>query len=873
MAQSYTGLPEVSPSVDGGGSYQTSHGADSEAFGGGIAQGIEAVGQGLSTGLQFFGKVAADDASNQFQDFASKLLHGDPSKMVAGPDGSQVPDTGYLGTRGRAALDQRPGIDKALKDKIAELRKGLSTPEQQLEFDNFSKRYRTGVIERVGNHADQQSASWYTSVNTATAKLALDQISNNFDNPKLVAAGAADLTSAYVKNAQIKGGSDLEIRQAINDAKRDALGVQLDAMAVTDPSRAMRVLEKNRDIAGVKYDEMANKFRARAEQQSGITAATEAIKRTYQPNPQKTVYTDVQLSTAGAPYGVPGDYLRAVHALEGDGVSKTGAKGPFQFIDSTAKQYGVVDPFNPEQAAAGAARLAAANKAALGRELGRTPTWAEVYLAHQQGAGGAAALLENPNMGAAQALVAGGAYKDVITAARAIRVNGGDPNAPASQFTGMWAAKFNGAPGMAVAQRKASAMQAVLENPDLSDQARSHAITYLNQQMAAQKIAMEEDAASKKQAADTLQSSFVTQIIKGSNPNIIADIANSPLDATQKENLYNFAVQKGGIEDTLSYGPGYTSAMNRMMLPADNPSKLWGADEVIALRNTGALTRKGAEAIIKDMNELRKNPDQVGITTTRASQLKYYQRQMAIDSDTPNMPGVPPFKNLKGLDKYDHEFVPAVEAAYNQWVKKNGDPMEFWNDRKRLDAIMDSVYPPSQRKADSLFANGQAGTGEKPVPAPAAPDGADKKVWDRLMAGPPKKPNGEPWQLDKWGKVINDLTTHANEPGVVENFNKVFGPTGWTAEDVLKLYGKDAAPAPTGPSEPSILSKAVENVLHYGRTGRGVTTGYHDELILDHSKEPEPPPGVVQRALTGAAAPFVKKGEVIEDAATGGIRG
>ena len=153
-----------------------------DSFGAQIAQGEERLGQGATKASTFFGQVAADDASNNFQDYATKLLHGDPNKIVPGPDGQPMPDTGYMGLRGRAALDARPDVSRQLDDKLKELRGNLQSPEQQLQFDNFSRRYRSMVDERVGSHADGQATTWYTGVNTATAKLALDHISNNYDN-------------------------------------------------------------------------------------------------------------------------------------------------------------------------------------------------------------------------------------------------------------------------------------------------------------------------------------------------------------------------------------------------------------------------------------------------------------------------------------------------------------------------------------------------------------------------------------------------------------------------------------------------------------------------------------------------------------------
>lgn len=81
-------------------------------------------------------------------------------------------------------------------------------------------------------------------------------------------------------------------------------------------------------------------------------------------------------------------------------------------------------------------RLTADNSASLAKSLGREPTPAELYLAHQQGAGGAAALLANPNTPAGQ-----------LVPPVNIRSNGGDPNAPASQFVALWQNKYAKAAG------------------------------------------------------------------------------------------------------------------------------------------------------------------------------------------------------------------------------------------------------------------------------------------------------------------------------------------------------------------------------------------------------------------------------------------
>ncbi len=111
------------------------------------------------------------------------------------------------------------------------------------------------------------------------------------------------------------------------------------------------------------------------------------------------------------------------------------ASGVFQFINSTGKQYGLSNPFDPIANIDAGIRLASDNRAALARILGREPTPGELYLAHQQGIGGAAKLLQNPNAPAVSAV-----------GSQAVRLNGGNAGMTAGEFAGMWDRKMGGQP-------------------------------------------------------------------------------------------------------------------------------------------------------------------------------------------------------------------------------------------------------------------------------------------------------------------------------------------------------------------------------------------------------------------------------------------
>jgi len=137
-------------------------------------------------------------------------------------------------------------------------------------------------------------------------------------------------------------------------------------------------------------------------------------------------------------HGLPAGYLERTYQIESGGNPNaqnpnSSAGGGFQFIDSTAKQYGLENKFDLGASAAAAARLAADNKAQLVKVLGREPTAGELYLAHQQGGGGASKLLANPQARAVD-----------IVGADAVRLNGGDANMTAGEFAGLWLNKFGG---------------------------------------------------------------------------------------------------------------------------------------------------------------------------------------------------------------------------------------------------------------------------------------------------------------------------------------------------------------------------------------------------------------------------------------------
>ena len=152
---------------------------------------------------------------------------------------------------------------------------------------------------------------------------------------------------------------------------------------------------------------------------------------------------NLDFASLEAERGLPGGYLERLAMIESGGRAdaknaESSAGGLFQQIDSNAAEYGVTNRFNPNQSAGGAADFAEDNMVKLRRVLGRDPTGGELYLAHQQGGGGAAALLRNPDALA----------KDVLSEER-VRLNlpsnmrGRTNTITSGEFANLWIDKFN----------------------------------------------------------------------------------------------------------------------------------------------------------------------------------------------------------------------------------------------------------------------------------------------------------------------------------------------------------------------------------------------------------------------------------------------
>lgn len=225
-----------------------------------------------------------------------------------------------------------------------------------------------------------------------------------------------------------------------------AMSQSKDQNEIAQMAQTMRALVKSkRAIPGINEEELAKQDR-------GVTKQT-ALASYYAMSDEEKArvlfggqdeYYDSE-KPSGADYGT---VTRSIENNTGNPKAKnpnSSAKGRYQWTDATAKQYGLLGKGfdyrgDAEKEEVAFKKYTEDNRVSLNASLGRNPTDAELYLAHQQGAGGAAALLSNPDTNAIEVLKSIGV--SAKTAKASIVNNGGNEDMTAGEFANKWISKY-----------------------------------------------------------------------------------------------------------------------------------------------------------------------------------------------------------------------------------------------------------------------------------------------------------------------------------------------------------------------------------------------------------------------------------------------
>lgn len=642
------GVASVSPDTQAPDDLQRIQSSPAD-FGGLIAQGAEKLGAGVSSTANFFGQVQTDDALNNAMGQANKLVEG------------------FKGLNGADALRAQDQTNQDIDSAFKTARDGLSTPEQQYQFDQQSRAYRERYIAgQVSSHATQQARVYTNKVTSDQADLADGHIAANASDMDQVAAGMHDMRAALVKQAQNAYGgnpddpSDPITADAIKRADQRSYTTLVKSLTPTDPVAAKQILDAHRDIlSGTPvYDQLSGAVTTAANKISAVPIANNYLRRAgvvATPTGPTMLPVSADGSVAGTPIG-PDQIAAALHDQESGGAataptSVTGATGGWQIQPATFDTYAKPgeDINNPTDNAAVGQRIVAD----LYKKAGGDP--ARVAVGYFSGPGNIAPPgSPTPWLRDTQ-----------DPTGKSVSSYVSDVNARL-QKSNMLVDKASGL---------AQIDQDYAGNPQLAQAVRAH---YLEQYSIAS-MAQQSNALAQRESSEQAHNQWTTQILKGATPDIIPKIADDPrLTATDKQNLYDFSekvLTKSAGGDAAHYGPGYYDALSKINLPNTDPNRINSVSQLIARAGQdGDLNAAGVERLTGVLGSMNK-PENAAFAAVQKGALTYAKNQLSFEVDN----GLFKLRDVNGENAFNVGFIPAFYKAWDAGIAAGKAPGDFMN--------------------------------------------------------------------------------------------------------------------------------------------------------------------------------------------------
>jgi hypothetical protein len=661
----------------------------------------------------------------------------------------------YSKLGGKAAVDAEASTNQQISDIFNKAEGQLNSPDQILQFQQVAREYQTRYFGgRVSEFADQGRRQWISQSNAATRETALNGISSDPNSDANFAVNLNQMRSSYIKDLQASGNAgDPTITAAtIQQADASAWKARIAAVAPTNPQQALQWTQQQQKVLGTDYAPMAEELQNRADKASA----------------DQTVDGMFAGAQSPAPY------------IGG----RAPVNNPFNLRVPGSKTDFQVFPTQQDGINAGLAQIVRDN----------TPV--------AQGGHGLSTLTQIISSYAPPTENNTAAYIQTVATAAGI-----DPNAPIDlqhnpdllQKIGQAMASVEGNFG---GETKAQIYQQI-EASGKSDQWKSYAYARVDQVLAEQQIAAQNQATATHAQSEQYASQIATQIWtaqdagKPISPDIIKQIDAAPIDYTTKDALRRIALSATGQSQTIGYGPGYTRAFNNILAPYGAPGKITDASQVLQLQASGQITASGARDLISTLHDAASTTG-AGIATAKAGLLNYARTKLSFEDDT----GPVQIKDPQGLAIYNTKFIPMFEASYSDWLKAGKDPLAYPVDQ--IDKMVTTLRPPAQMAADQIAALGDSdipgtstpnATPEAPPPPPPA---AVKNLaqWNAYMAQPPQTQKG-PMASATWVEALTILMQNPQQNAAA--FDKWFKPYGYNAAEVAQKLSNAPTPPPELP--------------------------------------------------------------------------
>jgi hypothetical protein len=671
----------------------------------------------------------------------------------------------YMKLEGKDAEAQFPAFQQQMNDLRTQIRSGLPNMVQQKAFDEASTRRVEADLDGMARYGAAQTKAWEWNTHTTVMADLVNEAEANWNNPQRL-QNVRDRMDDETANYGLKHGWSGDVFRYQLGQNNDTLwSAVIKRQALTDPAGAMRTYQDQvlaGRVSGRAQGELESFFKPIRDLQSAQNAYGKVTGGAM----AQAISVEAQRQ------GVDPGTALTIWSAEG-GVTNPEAKNPassatgiFQFMPGTWADMGGTDEDRLDarrQVELGVA-LTKQNNAALAKDLGREPQPWEVYLAHQQGIGGATALLHaGPNANAGE----------VVGNPKAITGNGGTTEMTAGQFINnikgyvdrhsvMYAA--NGVPtAQNLLQNYETGLQAVTDlarreypgDPAAEQRYRSHFIQQAGQQLHAENMTNQANWSIVNEAlngpdAITSERDLLT------NPRLM-DAYNAILKADPS--AYKVVTNAIAANATAMWDPPATAQTNQLYDDL-NGMKITDRERFSNLnlmQYYGAMPVSQFNQLMSDQNKIR-NHDAAEATKltnliSSINSVKDLTRLATASAESP----------FYKMDRAS-PFLPE-QQKWNGFLSKYGQALDDWQQNNS------GKIPTDMQKREIargiLFPNG---TPNQPATAPSA----SGKPGQPLPAAPGDNPeNSDPFslwvarQLQAHGNLVSDDTISAAKRAMI----------------------------------------------------------------------------------------------------------
>ncbi len=307
----------------------------------------------------------------------------------------------YMKLEGKEAEQRYPEFMQQINDLKTQFKSGLPNPMQQEAFDKISTSRTEMDLAGMARYGAAQTKAWELNTHNAVKSDLVSEGAANWNNPQRLQNVMDRLDNETIDYGSRHGWST-EYFQYARGQNQDALwSAVLQRQAIQgDPGGAMQRYQEQVSagrISGQAQGELEKFFKPIQDLQAAQSAYGRVTGGA----------TAQQIAGEAQRQGVDPATALTIWSAEG-GVTNPAARNPkssatgiFQFMPDTWEGMGGTDSDRLDagrQVQLGVA-LTRQNSVALAKDLGRQPQPWEVYLAHQQGPGGAEAALLHADPG------------------------------------------------------------------------------------------------------------------------------------------------------------------------------------------------------------------------------------------------------------------------------------------------------------------------------------------------------------------------------------------------------------------------------------------------------------------------------------------